>query len=761
MIKKKKYIWLFGENNGKTANNNSYYMWEHIADIDDEIDKYFVMEKSTKNKQIYNSLTDGKKNRIIWRNSIKHRSLFRNADMFFVSLSYLDVQPTRFRNKYKDSGYTVNSPVIYLQHGTTAIKKLGYTGTSYWNSMFRFFIYNQKMLEILPKENDFKPYQLFYAQYHPRYKQTVKQYEEFKKNKPERKEILWFITWRENFGDNEDTTNFLNTIMEVINDKKLKKYLHDANVGLKLCMHSLFLKDDRKTFVNSLSGNDIKILDSSKIDVLNELVRCDLLITDYSSVGFDCTMLGKPVILFQPDREAYLQHREIYCTVEELKKYSMSSAKDLINTIISGKYTVNEFFSSRTPIPTDYEYIKNGKHIDLAYEYLRERQLNKITFLGYNFYGIGGTVSATKSLAEALLEKGYLVELLSLKRIKSDNYFPYGLNTRNFYISNRRNYKTIIKSMMCLNKKNFKSLNYDADRKHLIPYVGKALDKFLKNNNSNTVISTRESLHPFLKEATNPWLKNKIYFMHSFSKNLNVTYNGLLPTLKDLKMEKCAFVTEINRQQFISEHEFKHYDEFKVVGNAVTENMILPREEIRTIEKKEKYIGMYAVRVAKDRDEDLFNVINFGVYLKENNINNIQIDVFGKGDKVDWLIEEIKKKQLDKYIKYCGFTTIPHLEMRNHDCVADFSLNNSFGMPYIEGIVNGKNVFAFRNDGSNEVLKEIKGALVDNYEDLVKRFNDLPKVTQKELQDNYDKIMKRYSKDAVVNKFLELIDKYE
>ena len=38
------YIWLFGENLGKTANNNSYYFWKQINNIEDGIDKYIVLE---------------------------------------------------------------------------------------------------------------------------------------------------------------------------------------------------------------------------------------------------------------------------------------------------------------------------------------------------------------------------------------------------------------------------------------------------------------------------------------------------------------------------------------------------------------------------------------------------------------------------------------------------------------------------------------------------------------------------------------------
>ena len=47
-----KYIWLIGENNGTTMNNNSYYFWKHNVLKNDEILKYYVFEKNEKNKKI-------------------------------------------------------------------------------------------------------------------------------------------------------------------------------------------------------------------------------------------------------------------------------------------------------------------------------------------------------------------------------------------------------------------------------------------------------------------------------------------------------------------------------------------------------------------------------------------------------------------------------------------------------------------------------------------------------------------------------------
>ena len=69
------YIWLFGENLGKTANNNSYYFWKQINNIEDGIDKYIVLEKNKKNKEVYKKLTSNEQERVLWKNSYRHIKL--------------------------------------------------------------------------------------------------------------------------------------------------------------------------------------------------------------------------------------------------------------------------------------------------------------------------------------------------------------------------------------------------------------------------------------------------------------------------------------------------------------------------------------------------------------------------------------------------------------------------------------------------------------------------------------------------------------
>ena len=749
---KNKYIWLFGENIGNTANNNSFYFWKHVVEKQDDIEKYFVLSKSKKNKIIYDKLSDEAKKYIIWKNSIKHYRIYHKADMLFVSLSYKDVQPTK-------GGGPLNAPVIYLQHGTLGIKKVEYTGKSYNNHIFRFFIYNEKIIEKYKEENNFKSYQLYYAKYHPRYQELLRRQEKEK----DENQILWFFTWREYFGKNKETDQFLRCVKRTLQNPKLNEYLKKTNTKIKLCMHTLFTKEHKEYLMNALKDN-IEIVDASKIDVMDEMVKSKLLITDYSSLGFDFTFLNKPVVLFEPDRDTYLKNRNLYCTLEELEQNSLETSSALIRYIIKGEYKLNEFFKSRLPENIDYDYVKSGHHIDKMYDDLKNCQLHKITFLGYNYFGRGGTVSATKSLAEGLLEQNYLVELVSLKKTARINAsdFPYGLTVRSIYVSSKKSKSTILKVLLFSRKKNYSYFKYDSNKKYLIPYVGYGLKKYLKDIKSETVVSTRETCHFFLKDAKSEKLKNKIYFFHTDANLIEGIFPGVMEKLRDLNLEKCAFVTELNRKNYIEKFNFDTYKDYIVVGNALSSNAIIERENIKAKGKKDIYKGIYLTRISKDRVKDLDNVIEYGKYLKENKIKNIRIDVYGTGDYVDEFENKIFDFEIDNYIYYKGLTLEPQIEIQNHDFTVDFSFNQSFGMAYIESTLNGSIVFAYKNYGSNEVLKDIEGSYIEDFDDLTKKINNLENITTETLKKNYDIIMNKYSRKVVTNNFIKLLnDNYE
>ena len=137
------FIWLFGENLAATSNNNSYYFWKQVVRRRDGIDKYIVLEKNAANKETYASLSDKEKSFVVWKNTVKHFKIYLNADMYFVSLSYKDITPTKLG--FFKTDFFIEKPLIYLQHGTLGIKAIEYKGYGYNNNMFRFLYYNKNI----------------------------------------------------------------------------------------------------------------------------------------------------------------------------------------------------------------------------------------------------------------------------------------------------------------------------------------------------------------------------------------------------------------------------------------------------------------------------------------------------------------------------------------------------------------------------------------------------------------------------------------
>ncbi len=752
-----KFIWLIGENLGKTASNNSYYFWRHIVEREDDIDKYFILEKNRKNVKFVNQLPEKCRKFIVWKDTIRHLKLYVAADLFFVTLSYKDIRPESICGKTID--LSTEKPIIYLQHGTTAIKVLGYTGSSYNNNFFKLVYYNKLLPSMVEEENNFKPYQMYYGEYHPRYIEMIRRFQAFQKKKPKKKKILWFLTWRDYMGDNLPTKILLKKVRSVVTDPKLAEYLDKTNTDLVLCLHAFFDEEKIGIIKGDTSSEHIIFEHASDIDVMDELVESDVMITDYSSVGFDFTFMKKPVILFQPDIENYLQKRKIYCTIDELNESNITKAKELIETIVSENYEINPFFSSRIPEKIDFDYIAQGKHIDRMYDYFSELQRHKITFIGYNFYGLGGTVFATRSLAEALMERGYLVQLLSLKKNQRPKNMPYALNLYALYDANRKSPLNLFKRHFYRGKKLFSYLKYDKDIVNLKPYAGYKLTKWLETTNSETVISTRESLHLFLNDASSESIKNKIYFFHCPVEIFETVFPNILDKLNACDIDKAVFVTETNRKKYIEDFGFKNYKQHIVLGNCLESSRSVARDEILPVEEKDVYRGIYLLRISHDRKTDIDNLIGYGKYLRDNDINSIKIDVFGTGDYVDEFIDTLIDEDLTDYICYNGSTPDGPAEIRAHDVVVDFSLNHSFGMPYIEGIMNGKMVYCEKNQGSKEVMAKIPEAYIRSYEDLTKKILKLPEITVEQLQEYYDIISEKYSREVLAENMIKYLNK--
>jgi hypothetical protein len=306
--------------------------------------------------------------------------------------------------------------------------------------------------------------------------------------------------------------------------------------------------------------------------------------------------------------------------------------------------------------------------------------------------------------------------------------------------------------------RNYGYLGYEQDVSGINPYSSHHVKKTLKNIKSKTVVSTRETLHLYLDECKSDFIKDRIYFFHAPADTLDVMYPNLIHELKKKTFKKAVFVTEANRLTLKELFDYDNYESFTVIGNALEQNKIISKDQIRTVPKKDKYFGIYLLRLSVDRIDDLDNLISFAKFLKANGISHIVIDVFGGGKYAGEFMDIVYENNLDNIINYRGKTNNPSGEIQNHDFMSDFTLNHSFGLIYIEGVLAGTKVFCMKNQGSTEVLEGIDDSYIESYEWLVDQINSISDIPLEELEKNYDIIMSRFSQEAVSKKFLDFLD---
>lgn len=760
---RKNFVWLFGENLGETMNNNSWYSFVEIVNDPDfiDIDIYYIAKKTSSNRQCIKSLPQSVRKQIVWRNSQKHKQLYKRADVFFVSLSYCDVLPDSYDRNNKHP-----KPTVYLQHGVTAIKRLGYKADTYKNSLFKFVCYSKKEASLLQKENGFRGYQTLICTAMPRWKGLVKLSNKYSVNNY-RGQIFWFITWRDYMNGNyASISNFISGIKEVVTDKKFVNWIGKSNGHITICLHHLFKTTYTKHILDEISELDhCTIRLQNNTDIMDEIAKSSFIITDYSSIGFDATVLNKPVILYQADRARYLIGRRLYIDIYKDMPGAVSTPSELISKIVDPQKAVNPFFKERLST-INREKILDGTYTKGLMKKIAEATRNKITFIGYNFYGTGGTVSATKALAEGLMEQGYMVDLLSLKKTRVGSPTPPGVVIRNLYRGGKSissKIKRFVRFKCCLG-----SLQLDINASLLIPYIGIALRRYLATTNSSTVVSTRETIHPFLNKTDNPKINNKIYYFHTDPSIINEYYPGIMPILKQCKLENVAFTTQQSMDDYRKMFGFDNYQNFVVTGNTLQSSQMLSQDETmsadtntelaKTTSSIENIIrGASLIRMSTDRKDDINRIIQFGKFLKAKNVDDIIIDVYGKGNYRDEFIDDIDRNGVGQYIRYAGATNNPYSVIRKKDFVVDFAKSHSFGMSYIEAILNGKICFATKNNGSDDVLAGMPECIYSSWNDLLNKIQSVPEGTREQAYLRYKTINEKYGRQAVASRFKKLI----
>ncbi|AQX93074.1 hypothetical protein ALX04_000995 [Lactiplantibacillus plantarum subsp. plantarum] len=125
--------------------------------------------------------------------------------------------------------------------------------------------------------------------------------------------ILYLPTWREwNYGSEQsefESTEYFQKIVAFLKDPRTYQLVAKHHVILHVELHP-FCEPYLNTFKKQIGHIDR--IEFAFGNISDEIIKSDLLITDYSSVCWDFLYQNKPVVFYQFDQERYLKDRGSY-----------------------------------------------------------------------------------------------------------------------------------------------------------------------------------------------------------------------------------------------------------------------------------------------------------------------------------------------------------------------------------------------------------------------------------------------------------------
>ena len=345
----KKELWLISEQRN-AARDNGYYFFKYIRNEHPIDCVYYAIDKKCNDYNKVKNLGN-----IIQFGSLKHWILYMS--------SKYNISNQKYGNPNEKFWYVMHvmfnmyNNRVFLQHGIT---KDDSPWLYYKNTKFKYFVCGaKKEYEYIKEKFGYNEKQLLLTGF-PRW-------DTLDDSLLEKKTILIMPTWRNWLGRDFNKSNSIDSIKDtefykswngLLNDKQFIDYIDKNNVTVYFYPHINMQKYLNEFIINS---PNIKLVDINT-DIQMMLKKCELMITDYSSVAFDFAYMNKPVIYYQFDYDEYRskQLQEGYYDYQKDGFGPVCNILDEVIDSINNKKNKNNFFENRTSDNCNklYEYLK-------------------------------------------------------------------------------------------------------------------------------------------------------------------------------------------------------------------------------------------------------------------------------------------------------------------------------------------------------------------------------------------------------------------
>ena len=298
-----RHLWLVMER-GFDARDNAYWFFRYLREKQPQINTCYVIDPASPDLGKVAKL--GKT--VPWR-SVRHYLMYLAADML-ISTHVQPAAPDLMAYYHlRQIGIRPRGRQIFLQHG---IIKDEMKWMRFPAMKVDFFASGGKLeYDYLVSEFGFPEGVIQYT--------GLCRFDNLIRGNDPSDMILVMPTWRGADyprGERFYETAFYRHFQSMLNDPRLLSILEERDLRLVFYPH-IELQPELTKF--SSPSERIILADWRDYDVQTLLMRCSLLITDYSSVFFDAGYMEKPVIYYQFDMEEFrkFHYQEGYFSYEE------------------------------------------------------------------------------------------------------------------------------------------------------------------------------------------------------------------------------------------------------------------------------------------------------------------------------------------------------------------------------------------------------------------------------------------------------------
>jgi len=299
-LKRKNNPWVIGGHRGRLYDDNSAALHDYITSHADQEIIWI-----TSNPIIFKKLSD-QNHRVLQRNSLKARLAILKAPVLIYSHGEddLDLLLMLWRNMLGTR--------IMLNHCMHHLKSSGVTLKPYISAhpikkyFYRKFVFINFDYLLVSSEKERQKFSRTLPHYASKMVLGGGAHLDYffaNRHQPVNNRILYFPTHRES----QLGKQMLDEVkLQIQSNRKLKEYLKREGLKFVFCTH-----------INSSSGGFEELDDCFEVkvdfdDIKEELTKCALLISDYSSLSLDYMVFGKPLVYFPFDLKDFTIRRNFH-----------------------------------------------------------------------------------------------------------------------------------------------------------------------------------------------------------------------------------------------------------------------------------------------------------------------------------------------------------------------------------------------------------------------------------------------------------------